>query len=273
MSDHIHNMAIDDYDTTETTYLNSGDGSTGKGKSTSTDATIKRRMRVKDEYDNNGLWDPSFLLKHNPDQLSARAAVQQLTTLARKFESIDSHEDYLSSYERMKTHLIDKSSFLSRNKSSRHEKSKCFEKLYSSALDQMSSLIAMAKETSDDDGEDYHKYTDSPKSISTTGSTEMNVVPGEYSKKDFTEYMNKWLKENWTNPYPDDDGLAEIAITNGTSPTTVSNWLINARTRKWRPAIVKAYESGRPSEMLKVDSIDIFDGKPVPTEKLNVVQP
>ena len=83
---------------------------------------------------------------------------------------------------------------------------------------------------------------------------------GEYSKKDFADYMNHWLRDNWTNPYPDDDGLAEIAEECGTTPTVVSNWLINARTRKWRPAIVKAYDLGRPADLLEEDAINLFDG-------------
>jgi hypothetical protein len=44
----------------------------------------------------------------------------------------------------------------------------------------------------------------------------------------------------------------------------VSNWLINARTRKWRPAIVKATNlEDRPSSMLLEDSIRIFQGRPL----------
>ena len=85
----------------------------------------------------------------------------------------------------------------------------------------------------------------------------------ECSKKDFSEVMNNWLRENWTNPYPDDDGLNEISVLTGCTPTVVSNWLINARTRKWRPAIVKASENGRPASLLQEDSINIFDGKPL----------
>jgi len=85
----------------------------------------------------------------------------------------------------------------------------------------------------------------------------------ECSKRDLAEYMGEWLKKNWTNPYPDDEVLAEISEKCGTSPNVVSNWLINARTRKWRPAIMKAYELGRPSDMLKEDAINIFERKPV----------
>jgi len=82
-------------------------------------------------------------------------------------------------------------------------------------------------------------------------------------KKEFGKYMSAWLRENWTNPYPDEDGMDEIARDCGVTAAVVSNWLINARTRKWRPAIVKATELDRPSELLLEDSINIFEGKPI----------
>jgi hypothetical protein len=83
------------------------------------------------------------------------------------------------------------------------------------------------------------------------------------AKKDIGKYMTNWLRDNWTNPYPDDAGLAEMAAVTGTTPQVISNWLINARTRKWRPSIVKASDMNRPADLLLEDSINIFDGKPV----------
>lgn len=82
-------------------------------------------------------------------------------------------------------------------------------------------------------------------------------------KQDLSSYMTHWLQENWTNPYPDDNGLVQMAADCNTTTTIVSNWLINARTRKWRPAIIKATQLNRPAEMLLEDSINIFEGKPV----------
>lgn len=49
----------------------------------------------------------------------------------------------------------------------------------------------------------------------------------------------------------------------GTTATVVGNWLINARTRKWRPAVVKAFELNRPSHLLLEDSINLFEDKPL----------
>jgi Homeobox KN domain len=84
------------------------------------------------------------------------------------------------------------------------------------------------------------------------------------AKKDLGSYMTHWLLMNWTNPYPDDEGLVHLAAECGVTTTVVSNWLINARTRKWRPAIVKATNlEDRPSSMLLEDSIRIFQGRPL----------
>ena len=83
------------------------------------------------------------------------------------------------------------------------------------------------------------------------------------TKQELGKYMTSWLRTNFTNPYPDDEGLIQMANHCGTTNQVISNWLINARTRKWRPAIIKATKLGRPADMLLEDSINIFDGKPV----------
>lgn len=83
------------------------------------------------------------------------------------------------------------------------------------------------------------------------------------TKQELGKYMTSWLRSNFTNPYPDDEGLIQMANHCGTTNQVISNWLINARTRKWRPAIIKATELGRPADLLLEDSINVFDGKPV----------
>lgn len=83
------------------------------------------------------------------------------------------------------------------------------------------------------------------------------------AKPDMTQFMTAWLRDNWINPYPDDIVLNEMAARCGTTPTVIGNWLINARTRKWRPAIVKAMRLSRPAKYLLEDSLCFFDGRPV----------
>jgi hypothetical protein len=102
-------------------------------------------------------------------------------------------------------------------------------------------------------------------SITTAASSNSSSSAAAFAgKRDFGVHMTDWLLKNWTNPYPDDDGVAQLAIECGVSPAVVSNWLINARTRKWRPSIVKATSlEDRPSSMLLEDSIRIFRGQPL----------
>lgn len=85
----------------------------------------------------------------------------------------------------------------------------------------------------------------------------------EASKEDLGKFMTAWLRANFTNPYPDDEVFQEMATSNGTTHQVISNWLINARTRKWRPALIKACELGRPADLLLEDALNIFDGNPV----------
>jgi len=134
------------------------------------------------------------------------------------------------------------------------ETRKLLDALYQETIDKLQSLIA-----------DYHPYAKPhpllpPKlEQSQPYPTKNPVMP----KQEFAKYMTTWLRDNWTNPYPDDQGVTEMAAHCGTTTQVISNWLINARTRKWRPALVKATELGRPSDLLLEDSINLFDGKPV----------
>jgi len=131
-------------------------------------------------------------------------------------------------------------------------------KLYTNTVHKLSSLLYMVrKEVSTIRIETRSDYSCNNDSIV------LSVSKKKISKKILAEYMNRWIHKNWTNPYPDDECLNSISQELGTDSTVVNNWLINARTRKWRPAIKKAYELGRPSNHLLEDSKNIYDGKPV----------
>ena len=106
--------------------------------------------------------------------------------------------------------------------------------------------------------------TNSPTSSTASSSASSLINTAKSMKKqDLSKYMTDWLRDNWTNPYPDDFALHQMSKECNSSTTVVSNWLINARTRKWRPAIVKAYDMNRPADLLLEDSINIFCGKPL----------
>lgn len=81
------------------------------------------------------------------------------------------------------------------------------------------------------------------------------------SKRDFTLYMMDWLRENFTNPFPDEKVLSEISRSCNVTPAVINNWLINQRTRKWRKSINMALGlKDRPSCLLLHDSVHFFDG-------------
>ena len=206
-------------------------------------------------------WDPTCLLKYNPNETTAKMAVCELATLAKRLESMPKHADCHSSYKRFREGLLEKSKYIFEQRSSIEQKTMSFSQMYSGAIQQMRALIDMAQKIDDDERAMGEVKTETKESEE--GDRDPPIFSREYSKKSLTQYMTKWLKVNWTNPYPDDRGLADLAEMNGTTPTIVSNWLINARTRKWRPSIVKAYRANRAADMLLEDSINIFEGKPV----------
>lgn len=87
------------------------------------------------------------------------------------------------------------------------------------------------------------------------------IHPPKQTTKELAPFMNTWLKENWTNPYPDEKGLEDMARECGTTAVVVSNWLINARTRKWRRSINRALALNRPVNCLLEDSLRFFEGE------------
>ena len=206
----------------------------------------------------------SFLVAQNPTCPTAKMAVSQLLQLSQKLESTNAVTR--ASYEVFLKGLIDKSTALYNSKSTTSEKSIAFTDLYSKSILHLKAIVALGLALKEEDGvtsltskissDEDDEYMDDEDYLNESSNSKK-----VYNKKKFTKYMNQWMVKNWTNPYPDDEGLAVIADEHGTTPMIVSNWLINARTRKWRPAIVKAFEAGRPSELLLEDSTRIFEGK------------
>ena len=93
----------------------------------------------------------------------------------------------------------------------------------------------------------------------------------------FNAYMTEWLcqTKNWANPYPDETLLRQMAshfihlgcipgvehsavVTETEAISKITNWLVNTRTRQWRPAIEQAFDAKRPTMLLMEDSIRIF---------------
>ena len=75
---------------------------------------------------------------------------------------------------------------------------------------------------------------------------------------DINVHMTRWLIMNWINPYPEVENLNELATACNTTTQAINNWLINARTRKWRPALQMAFQMRRPVRCLRDDSVRVF---------------
>jgi len=194
-------------------------------------------------------WDLSFLLANDE---YASDAVKHLQFLAYTVESMPQYALVGGSYQRIRDHVAASSSWIHASYSGRlsaqstSEKMSLLHNLYAETIQQMTSLVEMTRMLGPMEKED----------------AEPEIKP-ELPNREFAEYMTMWLKKHWTNPYPDDAGLEMMANDCGKTITVVSNWLINARTRKWRPSIVKAFELKRPANLLLEDSINLFDGEPL----------
>lgn len=194
-------------------------------------------------------WDPSFLLFYDGEALPTAERIQ---SLAETLESASHYSKVLPSYRRVRDHLAHTSGWIHHHCSSdaSNERARLLGILYAETIQQMEALIETTQNMAKQD-----------KAAARHPTSKAALKPE--AKRNFAEYMSQWLKDNWTNPYPDDECLAEIASDCDTTPTVVSNWLINARTRKWRPALQKAFKLKRPADLLQEDSIRIFEGNPV----------
>lgn len=212
-------------------------------------------------------WDSSSGSNLDPHSHIRNGSGEKLKTLVFQFESMPNFNDFAPSYRRLHEETFEQYNYAMTFFSESHlMKTKHLGLLYDQTILKLETLFQMASKNLRIENISVQSSDGSNTSKKTPNSNTMRRQKKDTSnKKDFTEFMNNWLRENWTNPYPDDDGLNQIADSCGTSSAVVSNWLINARTRKWRPAIVKAYSGGRPAELLKEDAINIFDGKPVRT--------
>ena len=223
-------------------------------------------------------WDLSFLIRTDPDPSLACMTANKLGALASRIETSPNYFLCSPSYKRLQDELAASCQLIhAEHGNSPATRRSLLVKLYTHTVQKMETLAMMMKDIQPPSGPtilpinatstdaDVSAGRDGPPSSSHSRRDKPSKKKkgGDFSKRDFASYMEKWLRDNWTNPYPDDDGLAEIAEDCDTTPTVVSNWLINARTRKWRPAIIKAYDHGRPADTLMEDAVNIFQDLPL----------
>jgi hypothetical protein len=173
--------------------------------------------------------------------------VDRIRCLILTVESRSNFPSLKLPFERTRDHFIYSFALIG-NKNTPPNDEIHLEKLYQEVISKLQALIELSNKLAIQDEDESH------------GCASPKLAVG---KQDLTKYMTNWLRDNWANPYPDEVTLQKMAEECGSSPTVVGNWLINARTRKWRPAIVKAYDMNRPADLLLEDSINIFSGRPV----------
>lgn len=78
--------------------------------------------------------------------------------------------------------------------------------------------------------------------------------------KHAVDILNNWLNEHFSHPYPSDSEKEHLAQITGLSLTQINNWFINARRRKWRPAVEKLEK-----EQAKRESKNMSIGQNTPT--------
>lgn len=206
------------------------------------------------------IWDLSFLVRCDPQ---ASDSCTKMQTLAQEIEAIARVGNTVeANYKRIRDHLSFTFDWIlsqatRKGRGAKHEQRMLLNILYAETIHKMEALLSMAQERP--------SVLKAASVTSTPSKANQRVdkdarVSSTAAKKEFSKYMTTWLRNNWTNPYPDDDGLTKIADDCGVTQTIVSNWLINARTRKWRPAIMKAFKMERPIDMLLEDSLNVFDG-------------
>lgn len=255
--------------------------------------------------------------------------ISQLDSLVSDFEDLGVNEDMVPSYNRVKMLLNTSVHRWEGRTNAPKVTGKEAEDAVKQALDQVRTLMDLAKckeldkklkRNADDDSKPASLSNISsnvPRLVATTNdqaresvnhpdqeklhvspipanvdweSMMYNGMPPKPLNQAFNEQMILWLRCNWANPFPDTEMLHHLVshlitigcmtlpkekakpLMNGRSEDyhddmvklaieKVTNWLVNARTRKWRPSIQEAFDLKRPTFMLLEDSIRIFDGK------------
>ena len=59
------------------------------------------------------------------------------------------------------------------------------------------------------------------------------------------DYLNNWIESRFSNPYASDEEKAELSSLLDLSPATIFNYLINARTRSWKPQLLNLWDENQ----------------------------
>ena len=180
-------------------------------------------------------------------------SVERIRALVLAIEGQPKFIEMKSSLEQVRDHFTFSFSQLKAYHGSQYVES--FEQLCQRTIDRLQSILVLLVKG----GHDGLPTQTTP----VTSAGETRSSPTTANKEAFQMHMNNWLRANWFNPYPDEAVSHQLAYETGENVHVVNTWLVNARSRRWRPSILKAFELNRPSEFLLEDSINIFEAKQV----------
>ena len=187
-------------------------------------------------------------------QLEQNPLVEHIRLLILTVENKPNFSKLLLSYERTRDHFIYSVGYIQIHGS---DPRLHLNILYNETISKLCAILELSEKLN------------SEMSSSVEERTKCVQTRVRFAKEAFNDYMTSWLVDNWTNPYPDATMVEDLARNCGTKPSAVTNWLINARTSKWRPAIAQAYELKRPASLLREDSIKIFNREAFRKQKEN----
>ncbi len=225
------------------------------------DSPKRKHSALSSNHDSYHSWNLHQFVARDP---YAGPTIDRIASLCTVLESAPKFENVFPSYRRTQEHFVDTFEWIMQQY---HRDPTCDGRehrnmltvLYNETIQKMEALVEMAQQTESNDTK--------PPASTATLSTSSSVSPLSESpatNQSVSTYMTNWLRENWIYPFPRKLDVAVMAMKCGTLPKVITNWLVNARTRKWRNAIEKAILLNRTSDHLWDDSIDIFDGKIIP---------
>jgi hypothetical protein len=182
-------------------------------------------------------WNENWLLRKDPKRASM---IREMILMARQYKSMDKATKTRDSYLQVGYKLF-------------HEVEK-IHACYPDTADKMGYNLLSLSPAEDDNNQSLNAIYEETIAKITALIDATKLLEGP-QKLPFVEFMNKWLRDHWVAPFPDDTELEQMSIACDTGKKQIKQWLINTRTRKWRPSIKAAIEMKRPFAFLKEDSI------------------
>lgn len=173
------------------------------------------------------------------EQIYLNAAMKQIENLVIKVEGRHNYKVCIPSYYRLRDWVNGECSAIQHSNFSGLDKMKEVIRIYASTIEQLNVLLTSITQ----------QLTSEPNDDSMTIK--------------YSTILYKWLKENWTNPFPDDIDATEMVRIIGRTHDQIQTWLCNNRSRRWNAAMYASLERVSQGEIsaaqMKEDSLGLVD--------------